>query len=166
MTNFKDEAYYESIDKRTKEYKQWSDFKQAQIDKELKGVGDVIDKITEATGIKKVIKDFFGEDCGCDKRKDLINDKLPFGSKAVNCLDEEDYLYLKSFFSRTRDRIDGKNQQRIIGIYNFVFGKNEAAPSGCVNCSHKGFIKNVNKLHAYFTESQDLVNELNNNDGL
>ena len=36
MTNFKDDAYYESIDKRTKEYKQWAAFKQEQLDKQVK----------------------------------------------------------------------------------------------------------------------------------
>lgn len=165
MTNFKDDAYYDNLDKRTKEYKQWVAFKEQQIAAQTKGVGDVIENITEATGIKKVVNDFFGADCGCDKRRDLLNDKLPFRQKAVNCLNEEDYHYLKSFFSRQRDRVDASNQKKLIDIFNYVFGKNEAAPSGCVNCSHTGFIKNVNKLHKYYIEAQELVEEQNNQDG-
>lgn len=159
MTEFKDDAYYENIDKRTKEYKQWVAFKQQQLEKQTKGVGDVVEKITEATGIKKVVKEFFDEDCGCDKRRDLLNEKLPFRNKAVKCLEEEDYHYLKSFFSRRRDRIDATNQQKLIDIFNYVFGKHEVIPSGCVNCSHSGFLKNINRLHKYFIEAQELVDD-------
>lgn len=158
MTNFKDDAYYDGIDKRTKEYKQWAAFKQEQLDKQVKGVGDVVEKITEATGIKDAVKSFFNdEDCGCDKRRDLLNEKLPFRNQAVKCLEEEDYHYLKSFFSRRRDRVDARNQQKLIDIFNYVFGKSEMPPSGCVNCSHTGFLKNVNRLHQYFMEAEKLI---------
>ncbi len=35
-----------------------------------KGLGDTIAKITEATGIDKLVKFVAGEDCGCDERKE------------------------------------------------------------------------------------------------
>lgn len=41
-----------------------------------KGLGDTIEKITSATGIKKVvdtISEKTGKDCGCGKRKDALN---------------------------------------------------------------------------------------------
>ena len=41
-----------------------------------KGLGDTIEKITEATGIKKVvdtISEKTGKDCGCGKRKAALN---------------------------------------------------------------------------------------------
>jgi hypothetical protein len=62
MTNFKDDAYYDNLDKRTKEYKQWVAFKEQQIANQTKGVGDVIDSITEATGIKKIVKFIISRD--------------------------------------------------------------------------------------------------------
>lgn len=37
-----------------------------------KGLGDTIEKITKATGIKKVV-DSLDVDCGCDKRKESLN---------------------------------------------------------------------------------------------
>lgn len=157
MTNFKDDAYYDSIDKRTKEYKQWVAFKQEQLDNQLKGAGDVVEKITEATGIKDAVKAFFGdEDCGCDKRKDILNEKLPFRNKAVKCLEEEDYHYLKSFFSRTGRRIDARNTEKLIGIYNYVFGKNEGLPT-CGHCPNSNFSKYVKNLHTYFMEAEKLI---------
>ena len=42
-----------------------------------KGLGDTIEKITKATGIKKVV-DLLTDDCGCDKRKEKLNNKFPY----------------------------------------------------------------------------------------
>jgi hypothetical protein len=46
-----------------------------------KGLGDTIEKITTATGIKKVVKTVskaVGKDCGCDKRKETLNRLFPY----------------------------------------------------------------------------------------
>ena len=44
-----------------------------------KGLGDSIEKVTEATGIKRVIKEVSGDDdCGCAKRRDTLNKKFPY----------------------------------------------------------------------------------------
>lgn len=43
-----------------------------------KGLGDTIEKITKATGIKRVVDTVAkatGKDCGCAKRKAALNDK-------------------------------------------------------------------------------------------
>lgn len=37
-------------------------------------LGDLIEKITTYTGIKWLVKKIWGEDCGCDKRKEKLND--------------------------------------------------------------------------------------------
>ena len=119
MSEVRDDSYYEDMDKRTKEYKEWKELKEAQLleaETSLKGLGDVVEKITEATGIAKVVKTFFGEDCGCGERKDALNKAMPFGIEAVNCIEEEDYNYLKSFFSRPRTRVDATAQVRLVDI--------------------------------------------------
>jgi hypothetical protein len=41
-----------------------------------KGLGDTIEKVTTATGIKKVVKKISektGKDCGCNERKNSMN---------------------------------------------------------------------------------------------
>ncbi len=46
-----------------------------------KGLGDTIEKVTEATGIKKVVETVAkaaGKDCGCSKRKDALNRAFPY----------------------------------------------------------------------------------------
>ena len=53
--------------------------------KKSKGLGDSIEKITKATGVKSfmhvLIKNgMFGKkkDCGCNKRKDQLNKAFPY----------------------------------------------------------------------------------------
>jgi len=46
-----------------------------------KGLGDSIEKITKATGIKKVVETInkvVGKDCGCRDRKEFLNEKFPY----------------------------------------------------------------------------------------
>ena len=49
--------------------------------KKSKGLGDSIEKITKATGIKKVVNTvsrIVKKDCGCGKRKDTMNRLFPY----------------------------------------------------------------------------------------
>jgi len=49
--------------------------------KKSKGLGDTIEKITKATGIKKVVdkvSEVTGKDCGCADRKDKLNRLFPY----------------------------------------------------------------------------------------
>ena len=46
-----------------------------------RGLGDTIEKVTTATGIKKVvdkISQATGTDCGCAKKKDSLNRVFPY----------------------------------------------------------------------------------------
>ena len=46
-----------------------------------KGLGDTIEKITKATGIKKIVEGaarVVNKDCGCNKRKDTLNKMFPY----------------------------------------------------------------------------------------
>ena len=47
----------------------------------MKGLGDLIAKFTQSTGIDKVAKFVLGEDCGCDERQEYLNKLLPFEDK-------------------------------------------------------------------------------------
>ena len=49
--------------------------------KKSKGLGDSIEKITKATGIKKVVdtvSKVIKKDCGCAERKDTLNRLFPY----------------------------------------------------------------------------------------
>ena len=60
----------------------WGDhFIKSNYMAESKGLGDTIEKITKATGIKKVVDTVAkatGKDCGCNKRKEALNKAFPF----------------------------------------------------------------------------------------
>jgi hypothetical protein len=46
-----------------------------------KGLGDTIEKVTKATGIKKVVDAVSaatGKDCGCGARRDALNRVFPY----------------------------------------------------------------------------------------
>tara|TARA_R110002020_G_scaffold58337_3_gene159830 strand:+ start:17487 stop:17654 length:168 start_codon:yes stop_codon:yes gene_type:complete len=49
--------------------------------KELKGLGDLVERVTETTGIKRVVEGVTKGGCGCDKRRDKLNEKFPFKRK-------------------------------------------------------------------------------------
>jgi hypothetical protein len=47
-----------------------------------KGLGDSIEKVMKATGIKRMAEKYSaatGKDCGCSKRKESLNNKFPYG---------------------------------------------------------------------------------------
>jgi hypothetical protein len=55
-----------------------------KLTEKSKGFGDTVEKITTATGIKKVVETVAkaaGKDCGCGKRKDTLNRMFPYKDK-------------------------------------------------------------------------------------
>lgn len=122
-------------DKRTKEYKEWK--AKHEVNQNKKGVGDVIETITEATGIKAVVKAIAGDNCGCEERKESIN-KL-FGKRKVLCLEPNEYDYLKNVFE-SKGKIEAATQIRMKAIFERVF--QVKITSSCLSCS---FINEVYK---------------------
>ena len=137
--------YYENLDKRTKEYKSYAEWKENQ-EAASTGLGDSIEKITEATGIKAVVKFIAGEDCGCDQRKDKLN-KL-FNYNKPNCLTEEEYNFLADFYSQPRNVISGLDKQQLLTIYNRVFNANKRMTS-CSACMRNIYSKLKEDFEAY-----------------
>jgi hypothetical protein len=43
-----------------------------------KGFGDTVKTITDFTGITKIVKGISGGNCGCDKRQEWLNNKIPY----------------------------------------------------------------------------------------
>ena len=80
MGRMKDKEYYENLDKRTKEYKEWKDSQPSEEQLEdaaeniTKGLGDLIEDFTTIIGVKKIVEKLTpkGKDCGCGKRKNYV----------------------------------------------------------------------------------------------
>lgn len=123
----KSKEHYESLDKRTREYKDWKASQEAAPS----GLGDVVESITEATGIKSVVKFLAGEDCGCDKRKQKLNEIFPY--KKPECLTEDEYNYLAEEMRIAKNTISQTTQLKMLKVYNRVFHQNKQATS-CGPC--------------------------------
>jgi predicted Zn-ribbon and HTH transcriptional regulator len=94
-----------------------------------KGLGDTIEKITEATGIKAVVKAIAGEDCGCDERRDKLNKIFPY-SKQPECLSPEEVQYLSSGVLRKRT-LNLQDREQIATIHARVFNHKFDIPCTC-----------------------------------
>jgi hypothetical protein len=100
-----------------------------------KGLGDTVEKITKATGIKKAVELFSkatGLDCGCNERQEKLNKLFPYNGK-VNCLNKEDYDYLTFILSPTKNSLTPLEQTVISEIYFNVFGV-RIQVSNCNSC--------------------------------
>jgi len=136
------QEYYENLDKRTKEYKAYAEWKEAQ-EADSTGLGDTIEKITEATGIKAVVEFIAGKDCGCDRRREKLNELYRYSKP--ECLEEDEYNWLADFYSVQRNAVTGLQKQKLIQIYNRVFKANKKITS-CSPC-----MKNIyDRLKEYF----------------
>lgn len=119
-------------DKRSKEYK---DLKKSLVIEDG-GLGDVVETITKATGIKTVVEKLT-KDCGCDKRKEALN-KLPIFKRkvvALRCMDEnqlkqyQEYRDRRSLTSWTNDDI-----KLLTDLYAHVFARQYKPSDLCMNC--------------------------------
>ena len=137
MTEFKG-------DKRTKEYKEWK----KKYDAESKGLGDTIEKITKATGVKKVVDTVFQKlekDCGCEERKKKLNEKFRY--EKPECLLEEEYNLISEALNTNKNRFSPEDQSVYIKIFERVF---RTKVEGCSSCAFKAEV--WSKLVTLFNE--------------
>jgi len=149
----KDRKYYEGLDKRTNEYKEWKAEQEANlIEDEPMGLGDVVEKITEATGIKKAVKWLNGgEDCGaCEERKRKLN-ALRFRRKPLP-LNEGEYLFLKGLFESKR-AVSRPDLERLVDIECRLFSKRYSGPI-CGNCGDaQRIIRDMEEIYNNYAEA-------------
>jgi hypothetical protein len=105
-------------------------------DNQPKGLGDIIENITKATGIKKLVEWAFGGiDCGCDARKEKLNKLFPRKRKP-ECLLEDEYNYLKYIKLENfpaHHNLNSEMQRRILKISNRIFSKRQEFTT-CSSC--------------------------------
>lgn len=117
--------------------------------KSMQGIGDIVEKITEATGIKAIV----GDCVECTERKFLLNRLFPF-KRVTKLMTEEHKQEFILFLEDCGNRV---LENRVTDISNHVPFLNSlyAEYFGitieiCHNCSgiHKAIIKDLNKLYA------------------
>lgn len=106
-----------------------------------KGLGDTIEKIIEATGFVK------GKDCGCDKRKELLNKVFPYRSK-FRCFTEQEYLDWKQFTAVKTITLTAEQVKFVCDLYASIFSRPVWYP--CSSCSPKPLITMIDKLDTIY----------------
>jgi hypothetical protein len=101
--------------------------------KRITGLGDAVEAVTEATGIKAIVHAIAGDDCGCDERKKKWNELFPFQKRVVNCMSETDKEYLKNFFNSKSDKLGTIQQREMSEIYLRVYNR-KIEPTSCGSC--------------------------------
>lgn len=124
MENFKG-------DKRTKQYRDWK----KNHEQASEGLGDTVEKITKATGIKKVVEMFAdGKDCGCDERKEKLNKMFRYSKP--NCLNEDEFELIRMAVETRKNKFTSADQETYKAIYERVFDKKVE----CTSCSFRNEI--------------------------
>lgn len=108
------------------------------------GLGDTIEKITTATGIKSIVKFIAGEDCGCEERKQKLNEL--FSYKKVLCLTESEYNYLDAFFTTNGESVKPTTQKELYAIHDRIMQLKRPSLSGCPDCVRQ-MISNLKRVY-------------------
>lgn len=113
--------------------------------KKAQGLGDTIEQITEATGIKAAVEMFSkatGVDCGCDERKAKLNQLFSY-NRNINCLTESDYNALTDLVGK--NQLTPDDQKILTDIYYNVFNY-RLQLSSCGSC-WKGKVEELRKVY-------------------
>ena len=140
--DLEEKGYYDNIDKRFKDYREYKEWKAKFQDKQEVGLGDVVENITKATGIKKVVE-AITDDCGCEERKEKFNKYNIWGRKRLNCISEEDYNWYVNNDIKKKSKWKFDEIQKLVSVYNSIFNT-KVKPSSCSSCV-RSYQENLNK---------------------
>jgi len=136
--------------KRTKKVEGTTNpIKRSYTKRKIEGLGDIVEAVTEATGIKAMV----GDCVECTERKFLLNRIFPF-KRVTKTMSEEHKEQFILFLEECGNRV---LENRVTDITNHVPFLNSLYAeyfgitiSICENCSgiHKAIIKDLNKLYA------------------
>lgn len=108
--------------------------------KKSKGLGDTIEKVIKATGLDVFVE---GKDCGCDKRKEKLNQLFPYRTKS-RCFTEKEYNDWKEFTKVKAIKLSAIQVKFVCELYASVFNRQIWYP--CSSCSPKPMINMIDKL--------------------
>ena len=107
-----------------------------------KGLGTIIEAVTEATGIKAIVEALV-DDCGCAARAEKLNKAFPL--RKLNDLSIEDNDYLTGFFKTNNSYVSSKEQRELVEVYNRIFNSKRVV-SNCSPCV-VNLIKELKDIH-------------------
>ena len=129
-------------DRRSKEFRLMKEEFASQT--EIRGLGDVVEAFTKATGIKAIVdkvSDVLGVDCGCDERREKLNNLLPRGRKQVRCMTDVEYAEYGEFMNtRKSGRLEADEVKFLMSLYTKIYNR-KWAKVRCTQCALKGRVK-------------------------
>ena len=117
----------------------------------VEGLGDVVEVITEKSGIKAAVKAVFGDDCGCEERKEKLN-KL-FNWK-VECIDKYEYEILDEFFTGNPTVIKPSEWRKLAEIARRIFNRRIENDMGCGGCVRE-IVAKLKKVYETYEETDE-----------
>lgn len=120
-----------------------------------KGLGDDIEKITKATGIKTVVdkvSEALGVDCGCESRKQWLNERFRY--KNVQCMTDEQAAKVNTqWFSGSK--LGASQQTAIAELHAEVFNHKYYKPCTCSPSEWMRWINEIQDLYeSYKADNQ------------
>lgn len=112
------------------------------------GLGDTVEKVFRKTGIDKVAKAVLGDDCGCNKRQELLNDLFPY--KKYNAPTDEELDIIEWLFTDAKNTISGSMVKEVYSVYNRIFN-DKIRPTNCSSC-FKPVKQKLLKIHNEFNK--------------
>ena len=113
----------------------------AKRNKRSQGLGDTIEKVIKATGLDKFVD---GKDCGCEERKQKLNDMFPYRYKA-RCMTELEYKEWGKFREIRTLTLSVTQVNYICELFASLFNRQVWKP--CTNCSQlKELISMIDKI--------------------
>lgn len=118
-----------------------------------KGLGDTIEQITTATGIKAVVEkvsELTGIDCGCEERKEKLNALWSY--RQPKCLSEASIEWLNSFLKNKPEQLTILLQNKLKSIYKEVFDI-DFASTNCASC-WRDMIREIERVYEVQTNEK------------
>lgn len=100
------------------------------------------------------MKAFFGDDCGCDKRKDRLNKMFPY--RDIEPMTEEQYTFFKDVLQpayRGHQTLKGEDSDFFYQMYNDIFGKKQKKTK-CTSCNKNMYIELLKVYEAQCTNDE------------
>jgi len=111
-----------------------------------KGLGDDIAKFTKATGIDKLAKKVLGEDCGCEERRQKLNQLFPRFKNIRQFTQDEIKIYEEVIPNIEKTQTINREQKSIVNaLYKSIFG-NKPQWKSCSPCN-KQIMDNLKKVY-------------------
>lgn len=118
------------------------------------GLGDIVAYITRKTGVEGVVKRFTkatGIDCGCDKRKELLNELFPLKRKKIECMTRAQYDMWTAFREEQKGETLSVPQQEVVTLlHSELFKHKRIRPCSCNPKKWREYINDINLIYGTY----------------